>query len=529
MKKNKNGAMFFLAVSLFTVTTGCAKKSGEASLAVKVINVGSTNDAPTLSPLVSNNTMTDELSRLIFLPLIGIDENLDFVYRFAESITTDDNVNFTIHLRKNIVWTDSTPSTADDVIFSLNALTNPLVNSFNPSVYNIIEGTDEAGLFPADAGGLAGVRKVDDYTLTVRTKFPVTEAIFLIQVANAVRSLPAHLLSGIPADKLKTDGFWQELPVSNGPFIFREQVPSQYLTFDANPKYFLGRPKIDVLNFKIVSGTQITAQLESGEIDMNFPGVGHVPNDDYDRVRGFSHVRTEFGPSKSMQILFYNVNVIDNVDVRRAMDLSIDREGILRDVLKGSAYISKTPVTNLIQYWNEDAARYAYDPERAKKLLAESGWDLSKRLVFYVPTGNVTRERICTIITENFRAIGLNVAVERMDFPTSLAHVQGRDFDIGIVGVPEQPYNAIQSLGNLISWTNFAPPRWERLVEIISASVDEEELRRSYLELQQILADYVPVSGLYSEYGLSAVNTRVTHGILKERGALLDVEQWDVR
>jgi peptide/nickel transport system substrate-binding protein len=230
-----------------------------------------------------------------------------------------------------------------------------------------------------------------------------------------------------------------------------------------------------------------------------------------------------------MQILFYNVKVIDNVRARQAMDLAIDRAGILRDVLKGSAYISKTPVTNLIQYWNENAARYAYDPESAKRLLAESGWDLSKRLVFYVPTGNATRERICVIIAENFKAIGLNVAIERMDFPTSLAHVQGRDFDIGIVGVPEQPYNAIQSLQNLVSWTNFAPPRWNSLVETISSSVDDDELRRSYLELQQILADNVPVSGLYSEYGLSAVNTRVTHGILKERGAMLDVEQWDVR
>ncbi|MDR3123197.1 MAG: ABC transporter substrate-binding protein [Treponema sp.] len=526
--KQKLAAVFLAALVL--AAAGCVKGGSNAPAGgLKIINVGTTNDAPTLSPLASNNTMTDELSRLIFLPLVGIDENLDFVYRLAESVTTDDNVNFTIRLRKNIAWTDGTPSTADDVIFSLNALTNPVVNSYNPSVYNIIEGTDEAGFFPAETGRLAGALKADDYTLTVKTKFPVTKTIFLIQVANAVRSLPAHLLSGIPAEKLKTDEFWQKLPVSNGPFLFKEQVPSQYLSFEANPGYFLGRPKIDALNFKILSGAHITAQLESGEIDMNFPGVGHVPNDDYDRVQGFAHVRTEFGPSKSMQILFYNVNVIDNVAVRQAMDLAIDREGILRDVLKGSAYISKTPVTNLIQYWNEDAARYAYDPEKARQLLAESGWDLSKRLVFYVPTGNVTRERICILIAESFKAVGLNVAVEKMDFPTSLARVQGRDFDIGIVGVPEQPYNAIQSLKNLISWTNFAPPRWERLAEIISSSVDEEELRRSYLELQQILADNVPVSGLYSEYGLSAVNTRVTHGILKERGALLDVEQWDVR
>jgi peptide/nickel transport system substrate-binding protein len=543
MKKSvlKNGLqylVFGLAIVLGTVSiVSCQKKSqGSADVSKpKIINVGITNDPSSLSPLASNNTVTAETTNLIFLPLAGIDEDGKFVYRLAESLTTEDNINFTLKIRQGIKWSDGKPTTADDVIFAYNTYTNPSAGTYNPTIYNIIAGTNDAGLYPQGQSSLEGIKKIDDYTIAVKTKYPVTLTVFTLQLLNRVKGLPKHLLENIPVDQIKTNDFWLKLPVSNGPVLFKEYIPSQYLTFVANDQYYLGRPKIDVLNFKILSGTQITAQLESGEVDLNYPGVGNIPNDDYDRILGLPHLHTSRGIPSSFQILYYNVKVIDNVKVRQALDLAIDRDGILQNILKGStaAYVSKTPVSNRIQYWNESAAKYTYDLERAKQLVAESGWDRSKKLVFLVPTGNTTRERICILIAESFKSIGLNVVVEKMDFPTSLAHVQGRDFDIGIVGVPEQPLNDVTLLRTAVSekysWNNYATPRSNYLIDTILSSVDEEVLKNAYYEVQQIIADDVPVSGLYTEYGLSAINNRVTYGHLVELGSFLDFEKWDVK
>jgi peptide/nickel transport system substrate-binding protein len=539
MKKNrkltKNIRFMALAAACMSLVFACEKRGAAISSqdSIKIINVGITNDPATVNPLGGTNVMINEVSRILFMPLAALNENLDFTLRLAESITTVDNITFTLKLNRTVRWTDGLPVTADDVIFALNAFTNPAVRVPDPSSYNIIAGTTDAGLIPEGETSVSGAEKIDDYTLTIRTKYPVTLPLFNLYVSQELRALPKHILENVAPDQLRSTPLLQSPAVSNGPFKFREYIPSLYLSFEANKNYFLGAPKIDILNFVILSGAQITAQLESGEIDMNFPVAGNIPNDDYDRIRSLPHLRTAVGIPSNIQVLYYNTAVINNVKARQAMDIAIDRDGILKNVLNGEAYMTRTPVTNRIEYWNEEAAMYVYDPERAKNLLAESGWDMSRRLVFLTPTGNTTRERICAIIAENFKAIGLEIVIEKVDFTTTLSHIRDLDYDISIMGMPDSPLNIISFLRMYASkrytFNNYSTPRSELLVKTIEESIDEQVLHDAYYELQQLIADEAPVSGLYSELGLRAVNRRVIHGDPKEYGPLLDLEQWDVR
>ncbi|MDR3123191.1 MAG: peptide ABC transporter substrate-binding protein [Treponema sp.] len=538
MRNNRKSAVkitLLLQAAVFLVfIPGCERKTAAPSPPdrVKIINIGVTNDPATVNPLGGTNVMINEVSRILFMPLAALDENLDFILRLAESITTTDNVTFTVKLNRDVRWTDGLPVTADDVIFALNAFTNPVVGVPDPSSYNIIAGTTDAGLIPEGEISVSGARKIDDYTLTIQTKYPVSLTHFHLYVSQELRALPKHILENAAPERLRSTPLLQSPEVSNGPFKFKEYSPSLHLSFEANKDYFLGPPNIDILNFAILSGAQITAQLESGEIDMNFPIAGNIPNDDYERIRSLPHLRTAAGIPSNIQVLYYNTAVIDNVKARQAMDLAIDRDGILKNVLSGEAVMTRTPVTNRIEYWNEQAARYAYDPERARSLLAESGWDLSRRLVFLTPTGNTTRERVCAIIAENFKAIGLNIVIERADFTTVLGRIRNLDYDISIMGMPDSPLNIISFLRMYVSkrytFNNYSTPRSELLVKTIEESIDTQVLKDAYYELQQLIADEAPVSGLYSELGLRAVNRRVIHGDPKEYGPLLDVEQWDV-
>jgi peptide/nickel transport system substrate-binding protein len=325
--------------------------------------------------------------------------------------------------------------------------------------------------------------------------------------------------------------FFQRPTVTNGAFCFRDYVSGQYLSFTANDAYFLGRPKIDVLNFKILSGNQITSQLESGEIDLNYPGVGLIPTDDYERLLAIPQLRSERGEPGTVHTLFYNNETL-GVSIRQAMDMAINRDSILTNIFKGAAFMTRTPVSSRVEYWNEEAARYTYDAAQARALIAATGWDVSRKLIFAVPTGNATRERVCVIIAENFKAIGLNVVIERADMPTTMARIQRHAYDISILGMPANVFNLSRNLryyaDSRDDYTGYADPAMDALLQTIYESVDDATLRAAYYEAQARIARDVPVSGVYSELALRVANKRVSFGDLPRFGTLHELEKWDV-
>jgi peptide/nickel transport system substrate-binding protein len=497
----------------------------------KIITVGITNDPGTVSPLSTNNIMAHYASSILFMPLVMETSERVFVNRLAESIETLDNRIFIIRLDRRVKWTDGVPVSADDVIFTINTFSNPAVGVRDTSVHRIIVGTDENGCFPPGTHGVSGVKKIDNYTLSVETKYPITLNIFKLEIGTSLRTMPRHILEHEPAESILRCAFLQRPTVSNGAFCFKEYVSGQYLSLTANIGYFRGRPKIDILNFKILSGNQLSAQLESGEIDMNYPGVGLLPVDDYERVMKMPHLRTERAEPNTVQTLFYNNTVLD-VEIRRAMDLAIDRDGILRNIFKGEAFMTRTPVSSQVEYWNEVASHYTYDPERARALLVEANWDQAVPLVFVVPTGNMTRERVCTIIAENFKAVGLHVVIERTDMPTTLARIQRRDYDIAMLGMPANVFNLSRNLRYYVdshdAYTGYHNPAMDALLATIYENVDPAILRAAYLEAQERIAEDAPVSGVYSELALRAVNKRVSFSGLPRFGTLRDLELWDI-
>jgi peptide/nickel transport system substrate-binding protein len=140
-----------------------------------------------------NNMAAYYISSILFMPLVKEGPDLSFVYALAESIDTDDNRVFTISLNPNVRWTDGALVTADDVIFTMNILANPATGIPDPSAYRIIVGADESGLFPADANGLSGVRRIDSHTLVVETKRLVTLNSFKLNIATMLRAIPKHI------------------------------------------------------------------------------------------------------------------------------------------------------------------------------------------------------------------------------------------------------------------------------------------------------------------------------------------------
>src|SRR5206468_11193320 len=138
----------------------------------------------------------------------------------------------------------------------------------------------------------------------------------------------------------------------------------------------------------------IVAQLQSGEIQMNWPGtgLGNIAPQDYDKVKNMSNVRTIPGKPVDYQMLFFNTKTIPDARVRHAIAHAINRQLLVNSLLKGEAEIIDTAFTSIHPYLNKNMKPYDYNPKRAQQLLQEAGWDFNKTLTLVVPSGNKTRE-----------------------------------------------------------------------------------------------------------------------------------------
>src|SRR5206468_6849188 len=150
-----------------------------------------------------------------------------------------------------------------------------------------------------------------------------------------ILTMPKHVLQDVAPEQLQQNAFMQKPNVSFGAFKFVSYQKDQYIELEANKDYFKGAPKIDKLYFKIMPAANIVAQLQSGEIQMNYPGSGFIPIQDYEKVKNMSNVRTIPGKPVDYQTLTFNTKTIPDARVRQAITHAINRELLVHNLLKG--------------------------------------------------------------------------------------------------------------------------------------------------------------------------------------------------
>src|SRR5206468_471985 len=181
-------------------------------------------------------------------------------------------------------------------------------------------------------------------------------------------------------------------------------------------------------------GANIVAQLQSGEIQMNFPTIGNIPVSDYEKVKNMSNVRTIPGKPISYQALFFNTKTIPDARVRQAIAHAINRKLLVDNLLKGEGEIADTAFTSVHPYLNKNIKPYDYNPKQAQQQLQEAGWDVNKTLTLVVPSGNKEREQSADIIVENLKAVGVKAQINKFDIATAIQKAKKGEFDLFMLG-----------------------------------------------------------------------------------------------
>lgn len=469
----------------------------------------------TLNPLYSTSGSEQQVERLMFGALVKMSGDLVPTPDLAESIDVSDDVTvYTFHLHQDITFSDGEPLTAEDVVFTLQSALHPEAASIWRGRLLGIAGAEEYG---DGADTVSGISAPDDYTVEITLAQPDSAFLPIMCNFSGLGILPQHVLGEVAPDQLQADSFSLEPTVSAGAYKFVQFQADQFLELAANPDYFGGAPAIETIILRIVTPPVGISQLETGEMDLMTLPVGEA-----ERVRTLPDVTVISVPSPSMDFLALNMNrePLQNPGLRQAMMHAIDRQAIVDNVLQGEGEVVNSPIFG--PEWMgvpEGLNAYAYDPEQATQILADSGWDTSQTLqIMHLPDQGA-KDAVISIIQEQLRTVGIQTEILQVDAAElNRRYITDNDFDIfyngggvfradpNISGTYFLTRNFTPAGGNASHYSN------ERVDELYGegqATGDPEARKTAYTELAQILNEELPWIFLWSPNSLYAVSNRL--------------------
>jgi len=429
---------------------------------------------------------------------------------------SDDGLEYTFKLRPGVkfqtteFFTPTRDLNADDVVFSFERQFSA-DNAWN----QYVPGTSWeyfAGMGMPDL--ISSIEKVDD--MTVKFVLKRKEAPFLANVAMPF----ASIMSKEYADKLDADGKKEELnqmPLGTGPFAFVNYQQDAVIRYKANPDYWGGKQKIDDLVFAITTDAAVRYQkLKAGECHlMPYPNSADVA-----AMKADPALKVLEQEGLNVAYLAYNTTQapFDKVEVRKALNKAINKQAIVDAVFQGAATPATNPIPPTMWSYNKAIEDDTYDPEAAKKMLADAGvTDLSMK-VWAMPVARpymLNARRAAELIQSDFAAIGVKVEVVSYEWAEYLDRSKAKDRDgavmLGWTGDNGDPDNFLDTLlgcdavggNNRAQWCN---QEFDDLVSKAKTSSDKAERTRLYEEAQVVFKREAPWATL--DHSLSVVPMR---------------------
>ncbi len=498
----------------------------------KIVNIGITDSLGGMNPLTNDQTWVNKYAvGLQFLPLVELDEELNFQPMLADSVTTEDNRNFIVHIDENATWSDGTPVTAEDVEFTFLKLASPVIANPTLMLY-AFEGVNDDGFVEEGAESVEGVKVLDEKTVQFTTKYPIALTTFENTYAFYIHTLPKHILSQYSEAELSTLDWFNHPDVVSGPYRVTAYDVDHYISYTSNEQYWKGAPKIGKLNFNILDSSQIYAGLQSGEIDVTHHTMTAIPQEDYENIEALENVDVVYGSPVTNQSVFIQTANITDERVRQALVYAIDRNQILEQLMKGHGEIVDGFLSSASPFYDADIEPMSYDPEKAKALLAEAGWDGSRTLRFYVNSGDGTFVNAAQAMAAQWAAVGIKTEIQTVDLATLMTVAGTTDYDLFAVQytyAPVDPYPDVDwLLGGEGSWTGYGNDEINEALAATQTAESIDEMKGFYSIVDKKVQEEVPMFSAYIISGQGAVSKRLTGVHANVYGFFINVHEWDI-
>jgi peptide/nickel transport system substrate-binding protein len=490
-----------LALVALMLIAGGAAAQPAGTLVVGVVAEPVNLDPAQVTDLNSNRVSRRVAETLVTFP----EESTQIVSGLAESWTVArDGLTYTFKLRKGIKFHDGTPFNAEAVKFSIERQIDPEHPAYKLGKYPF------ANFF---FGNVKAVEVMDDATVRFVLKEP--RASFLAVLTAGAASIVS------PTAVRKAGADYPLHPVGTGPFRFVSWDRGQRVVLEKNPSYWKFPVKLDRVIYRpIVEDQARLTELLTGSLDL----IVGVPADFVAQLEG--NARVSVLKQVGAHVWYLGINnqkkPFDDKRVRQALNYAVNKDAIVRDVLKGTGAVSKGPV--LPSTWGADAGlkAYPYDPERAKKLLAEAGYPNGFSATMWVPesgSGMQAPVAMSTVMQSNLRAVGVNVTLQTMEWGAFLAKLRSKEqdlFALSWMAGNEDPDMVMYPLLHSSQWTPNGPnralyknERFDALLAEARHITDQGKRAELYREAQRILVEDAPWVFVDHEVQIAAFGKRV--------------------
>lgn len=458
------------------------------------VTVGLSVDVTTLDPHMASDLVTNGVLVNVYEGLLWRKPNSsEVVPQLAESYERIDDTTWEFKLRQGVTFHNGEEFNAEAVKFSLERSLDPEQKAPQRNFIAVIQ----------------EVEIVDPYTVRIITDGPVPT------LPTRLTTLPAQIL---PPKYVQENGdeHLANNPVGTGPYKFVKWVKDDQLVLEANPDYWAGAPKVESVIFKPITETSARiAALQTGDADI----VVNLPPDQAAALEGSEGFSIQ--PVPSVLVVYLGIDTIRDVptatrEVREAINLAIDRETLVKDLLRGYGRVSAGPLSEEVGDYHDALEPYPYDPEKAKQLLKDAGYeDLS--LTIHGPAGRYAMDReILQAIAGYLQAVGIDLTLQ--------THEWG---EYAKIGYGSQDPGALAMLGfggygtflpELVLYPTFvsdqplsttADPRLDELLEAGQNELDPERRAELFAEAQQLIYDEYYRVALYQQYDIYGVRDRI--------------------
>ena len=327
---------------------------------------------------------------------------------------SEDGKTYILHLMEGVKFHNGEDFKADDVVYSLNRIVT-VQGAVNSSFVSQIEGFDK--LANGVATELSGVKAIDDYTIEIKLKEPY--AGFMASLAAAPVSILDEKTTTMAGDKF---GIEPEFTVGTGPFKLKEWKLNEGIELVKNENYWKEAPKIDGVEIKVVPDTETqNIMYRNGELDildLDYM-VDYIPT--YKQEFKDNLV---FVPRVGITYFTFNENIepLNNVNIRKALSMAIDRQAIVDSMYNGTASIENGIFPKGLIGHNENIEAIEYNTEKAKEILAAEGYPNGFDMEIAIDSASSdTTKSVLEIISEQLSEIGVNASLKTYDESTWLA------------------------------------------------------------------------------------------------------------
>ena len=469
--------------------------------------VATGTDASQLDPHLCTDSATEVLNRNIYQNLVRYNANMEIIPELATDWSVSgDGLTWTFHLKEGVLFHDGTPFNAEAVKVSFERILAPETASPRRSVLEMIE----------------EVRAIDDTTVDILTAYPCGS--FLQQLC--------HPAGGIISPKAVEEFGIERLlenPCGTGPLMLREWQRGERLIFDAFSGYHDGAPAFNSITFNIVPDDAARAMLiEAGQCDMAL----RLPVNEVKRLRGTANLNIIESPT--IMTMYFALNnqkdTMKDPRVRQALNYAVDMDSIVRNVVSDFS----EPADSVISPYTWGYAPvggYPFDPEKAKDLLKEAGYEDTYEFTLWTPVGRYLMDlQVAEAIQAQMKEIGVTMHIEQWEFQALMEEVKKGEFDAVLLGWSPSTGDADQGMYPVFHSSQFPPqsnrahyanPEVDALLDAAKREVDPVKRAKMYEDAQRIIIEeaawlllYYPKQALATTSAISGAELLPTEHIL---------------